>query len=204
MTAPGRGTPSLTASRGSSRTRPTASLCRPNRQWQQYQLPRGQRNLHDAGPRQPGANGHRTRTCRCPESAESQGLFRTRCSILPPPSAASGSPRDRTRRPRQPFRHTVPNNPRPSQASRRRLPRRVTWRLHPQLRVPVAVQCSEQRSRVVNQCNTASDSAPQATAKERTGEASSSVPNRALDRHRWDDFGWTCKGPDTRPIWPSP
>jgi hypothetical protein len=120
-------------------------------------------------------------TCSCPESAESQGLLDS-MQYLPPPPAASGSPQgsDSTPAPAVPAH----SSQQPKTSARKQAP------AAPPSHLAAAPSAQGSGGGAVlgtevagpQPVNTASDSAPQAKAKERTGEASSSVPNRALDR----------------------
>ena len=120
-------------------------------------------------------------TCSCPDSAESQGLLDS-MQYLPPPPAASGSPQgsDSTPAPAVPAH----SSQQPKTSARKQAPAAPPSHLaaapSAQGSGGGAVLGTEVAGR--QPVNTASDSAPQAKAKERSGEASSSVPNRALDR----------------------
>jgi hypothetical protein len=135
--------------------------------------------MPDLGSQQLTLTAHGS--CSCPDSSDNPGLSASMEYLPPPPPASSGSPQGSVSTPAA----VVPahSSQQPKTSAKKQAP--AASPSHPSAAPSAqgsgggAVLGTEVAP--PQSVNTPSDSAPQAKAKERTGEASSSVPNRVLD-----------------------
>jgi hypothetical protein len=135
--------------------------------------------MPDLGSQQLTLTAHGS--CSCPDSSDNPGLTASMQYLPPPPPASTRSPQgsDSTPAPAVPAQ----SSQQPKTSAKKQAP--VASPSHPA--AAPSAQASSGGAELGTEVaapqpvKTPSDSAPQAKAKERTGEASSSAPNRVLD-----------------------
>ena len=121
-------------------------------------------------------------SCSCPDSSDNPGLSASMQYLPPPPAASSGSPQESDSAPAPAV--AAHGSQQPKTPAKKQVP--AASPSHPAAAAPSAQDSGGGAvlgTKVVapQPVNAPSDSTPRAKAKERTGEASSGVPNRVLD-----------------------